>query len=230
MQLIKKNTFKREKRKAVPTNLSVPSRASSPSGKVPRNWHVGHRCCLYRTMTCRICVEIKTLYNKSADNLTLLLCWRSKPPLPSLLCYSTASSSSPPPRPLSLSLSLSPVSLPHSLLEEVRFLSFSPLFSLLSLQTSRKCLEYHGRRRRCAAAVRLWEVLRSRHGGVIDRRAQPTREPDLLLLSLSFSLRSRPLFFLVAGASLGFSRIKVVQINSSWFKHDCLRRDADWSV
>ena len=143
-------------------------------------------------MTCRICVEIKTLYNKSADNLTLLLCWRSKPPLPSLLCYSTASSSSPPPRPLSLSLS--PVSLPHSLLEEVRFLSFSPLFSLLSLQTSRKCLEYHGRRRRCAAAVRLWEVLRSRHGGVIDRRAQPTREPDLLLLSLFLSAIPPPVF------------------------------------
>lgn len=39
---------------AVPTNLSVLSRASSPNDKVPRNWRAGQRCCLSRTMTCRI--------------------------------------------------------------------------------------------------------------------------------------------------------------------------------
>lgn len=53
---------------AVPTNLSVLSPASSPDDKVPRNWRVGPRCCLCRTMTCRNCAKI-TLGKKKHGQL-----------------------------------------------------------------------------------------------------------------------------------------------------------------
>lgn len=126
---------------AVPTNLSVLSRASSPNGKVPRNWHVGHRCCLYRTMTCRICVEIRHF------TIKLQTIKHSCAGGPSRCCLSV---------------------LLHSLLSSSRALSLFLLYLtrclrrwgslflssfLLALQTSRKCLEYHRRwRLRCRCA------------------------------------------------------------------------------
>lgn len=92
---------------------------------------------------------------------------------------STASS------PLSVALRLL-LLLPHSRSEEVRFLSFSPLF-LLELQTSRNCFEYHCRRRlrcRCASvggAVELTEgwltVARANQGA-----AKACRPPPRFLL------------------------------------------------
>lgn len=150
------------------TNLSVLSRASSPNGKVPRNWHVGHRCCLYRTMTCRnLCV-----WKLRHFTISTLLGWRrSKPAVVSPFT----------PQPLLFSSSslclFSPTTLTHSLFGGGEVLSlFSPLFSSYRCRRAASALNMivsggGG----CAAAVRLWEVLRSRVQGDWQR-IQPIRE------------------------------------------------------
>lgn len=94
--------------------------------------------------------------------------WRSKPPQSFFKLHSFLSSS----RSLSLFFLLLSLSLPHSLFEEVRLALFLSSFLLL-LQTSRKCLEYHRRRKlrcRCASVGGAAEP-----SAVIDSRAGQPR-------------------------------------------------------
>lgn len=110
------------KGKAVPTNLSVLFPASSPNDKVPRNWRAGQRCCLYRTMTCRILWKIRHFFfgRKQSDTPP----WSFKPPLFLLLSGNSTVPSFPF---LFFSSGALLLSRPHSLFEEVR-LSVSRLF------------------------------------------------------------------------------------------------------
>lgn len=131
---------------AVPTNLSVLSRASSPNDKVPRNWRVGHHCCLCRTMTCRTCAKI-TLRGRGGDtdNYTVLAGGPSRCRVLLLLHSLFASCGAP----LSVFLRTSPA------VSEEALSSFSPLFSSRRRAASALNITVGGS---CAAAVRLWEV------------------------------------------------------------------------
>lgn len=131
---------------AVPTNLSVLSRASSPNDKVPRNWRVGHHCCLCRTMTCRTCAKI-TLGGKHGQLHSPRR--RSEPLRLLLLLHSLFASCG---APLSVFLRTSPA------VSEEALSSFSPLFYSRRRAASALNITVGGS---CAAAVRLWEVLRS---------------------------------------------------------------------
>ncbi len=143
-------------------------------------------------MTCRICVKIRHFTIKRRQLNTPR--WRSKPLLsflftPQPLLFLSLSLSLSLTLSLSLSLWLSgSFSLPHSLFEEVRF-SLSLLFFSYRCRRAASALNIivGGS---CAAAVRLWEVLRSRRRDDWQR-IQPTREPNAPFAAA---------LFLVAGA------------------------------